>query len=233
MSTSTEQVIQILGPTTSGKTEIAIQLAKTLNGALVNSDKLYLYDGRLFCFGTGASDAAENVPRYLFGILGAHAPRPHPDAFAKMLTGAVKTIKQRNMVPIIEGCSVSYNSALIQRHIPSVVIGIRLNDDELAARVKKRVDEIFSQAILETQQLMQSNLVETYVFSRGVIYQIISKFLSGELSEQQTKSMLSERLVSIARDQQERFEGFSNIKWVYNTGNTKNVLSEVIKIIES
>ena len=57
-----EKLVVILGPTATGKSNLAIQIAKHLNGEIISGDSMLVYQGRKM--GT-ASPQKKNYKRFL------------------------------------------------------------------------------------------------------------------------------------------------------------------------
>ncbi|MFZ1375719.1 MAG: isopentenyl transferase family protein [Geothrix sp.] len=78
--------IAILGPTASGKSAVAVAVARRLGGAVVNGDPFQAIQG--LAIGTGQPDAAEQggVAHLGYGVLPLSA-RPNPKAFGALVRG--------------------------------------------------------------------------------------------------------------------------------------------------
>jgi tRNA dimethylallyltransferase len=76
--------IAILGPTASGKSAVAVAVARRIGGAVVNGDPYQAIQG--LALGTGQPDAAEQggVPHVGYGVLPL-AARPNPMAFGALV----------------------------------------------------------------------------------------------------------------------------------------------------
>src|SRR5688500_4219116 len=67
--TEGQPVVVVLGPTATGKTELAIRIAKTFGGEVVSADSRYFYRG--MDIGTAKPTSAEQagIPHHLIDIL--------------------------------------------------------------------------------------------------------------------------------------------------------------------
>lgn len=110
--TSPYQPIVILGPTASGKTKLAVELARQINGAIISADSRQVYKG--LDIGTG-KDLSEygDTPYYLIDILEA-GERYHVSRFLTDAQLALKDIKSKNLTPIICGGTGLYVQGLLQ-----------------------------------------------------------------------------------------------------------------------
>lgn len=62
------KVIVIIGPTAVGKTSLSIELAKKLNGEIINADAMQVYKGLNIGTAKVTEKEKENIPHHLFDI---------------------------------------------------------------------------------------------------------------------------------------------------------------------
>jgi tRNA dimethylallyltransferase len=103
--------ILIHGPTASGKTRLAIALAKRLGGEIVNADAMQVY--RDLDVLTARPDAQEQAeaPHHLFGHVDA-ATRYSAGAWAKEAGSLIASLRAADRVPIVVGGTGLYLMAL-------------------------------------------------------------------------------------------------------------------------
>jgi tRNA dimethylallyltransferase len=110
---SDRPVLTLVGPTASGKSEVAMALAERFGGEIINADALQVYRG--FDIGTAKPTAEERrrVPHHLIDILD---PRERYSAgeFARRGRQAIAEIRRRGREPIVVGGSGLYVRALIE-----------------------------------------------------------------------------------------------------------------------
>lgn len=61
-------IIIIVGPTAVGKTKLSVELAKYLNGEIINADSTQVYKGMDIATAKVTEEEKENVPHHLFDI---------------------------------------------------------------------------------------------------------------------------------------------------------------------
>ena len=61
-------VIVILGPTCVGKTKLSVELAKKINGEIINADSTQVYKGLDIATAKVTEEEKENIPHHLFDI---------------------------------------------------------------------------------------------------------------------------------------------------------------------
>ncbi|HVY88343.1 MAG TPA: tRNA (adenosine(37)-N6)-dimethylallyltransferase MiaA [Hyphomonadaceae bacterium] len=105
--------ILIHGPTASGKTRLAISLARKLDGEIVNADAMQVYrDLHILSARPDEKEQAE-APHHLFGHVDA-ATRYSAGAWAKEAAANIADIGGREKVPIVVGGTGLYLLALTE-----------------------------------------------------------------------------------------------------------------------
>ena len=103
------QLLIISGPTATGKTDLAVKLAKKFNGELVSGDSCQIYKG--LDIGTG-NDQPEDTPIHLIDIITPDQKFSVAD-FQKVGRETIAEIQSRGKLPILVGCSGFYIDAII------------------------------------------------------------------------------------------------------------------------
>lgn len=106
------KLIIVLGPTASGKSDLAIALAQQFNGEIVNADSRQIYRGMTIGTASPTQYSAFSIYNSAFTIQGIPHHLFHfaePDAYfsvaeyKKRALAAVRDIHQRNKVPFLVG----------------------------------------------------------------------------------------------------------------------------------
>lgn len=105
-------LIVIVGPTGSGKSDLALALAREFQGEIVNCDSLQLYRGMEI--GTAKTPVAErgNIPHHLLDMLEPHEVFNAGD-YAALARPLLRQIAERGAVPIVVGGTGFYLRALL------------------------------------------------------------------------------------------------------------------------
>lgn len=138
------RTISILGPTASGKTGLAIALAKKLDGEVVSCDSMQLYRG--MDVGTATPDMTERggVVHHLFDIIDPEQEFSSAD-YARIASEVIKDIANRGKTPILCGGTGMYHDSLMR--ISAYSEGER--DEELRERLYKFAEEHGNEALHE------------------------------------------------------------------------------------
>lgn len=103
------KLLIISGPTATGKTDLAVKLAKKYHGELVSGDSCQIYRG--MNIGTG-KDQPDDTPIHLIDLVTPDQKFSVAD-FQKIGLKTIAEIQSRNKLPILVGCSGFYIDSLI------------------------------------------------------------------------------------------------------------------------
>ena len=101
----------IVGPTASGKSALAMQLAKDLQGEIINCDSVQLYQGFDIGSAKPSREDQELIPHHLIDCVAAVQPFD-ARAFAETAEAVIQNIQKRQRLPIIVGGNGLYLRAL-------------------------------------------------------------------------------------------------------------------------
>jgi tRNA dimethylallyltransferase len=105
-------MIVVAGPTGSGKSELAVRLAGTIGGEIVNFDSVQIYRGFDIGSAKPSPEARGRVPHHLFDIIEADVEFNAAD-YAKLARGTCADIERRGRTPILVGGTFFYLRALL------------------------------------------------------------------------------------------------------------------------
>ena len=109
-----DRIVGVVGPTASGKSRLAVELAQRLGGEVVNADSMQLYRG--MDIGTAKPTAAERsgVPHHLFDILDVSETATVAE-FQALARAAITECHSRGVTPIVVGGSALYVRAVFDQ----------------------------------------------------------------------------------------------------------------------
>ena len=107
MSLDKPKVLAVVGPTASGKTDLAITLATTYDGEVISADSRQVY--RHLDIGTAKVTKAEmrGIPHHLIDVVDIDTIYTGQD-FVRDATQAITSIRQKEKMPIIAGGTFFY-----------------------------------------------------------------------------------------------------------------------------
>jgi len=195
-------LITILGPTASGKTSIASQLAKDFNGEIISADSRQVYRG--MDIGTG-KDLIEfqkyNINYHLIDIV-EPLEEYNLFQFTKDFLTAFEQIKKKNKLPILVGGTGLFISAILQSyHLPEIDDAER---DELFSLTFNQLKEMLLELkpkqhnvtdLRDKDRIIQAILVERSKINDIPISPGINSLTMGvNPKREETKRRITERL---------------------------------------
>ncbi len=106
------KIILISGPTASGKSKFAIQLAKKINGELINADSMQIYKEFKILTARPKLKDIKIVKHHLYGFKSVK-DNYSTGNWLRDAKSKIKNIKKKNKIPILVGGTGLYFKALI------------------------------------------------------------------------------------------------------------------------
>ena len=234
-------VIVIVGPTASGKTGAAIDLAKRISGEIISADSRTIFKGMDIGTVKPNKDECKKIVHYGFDLV-------EPDErftvydWKKYAEEKIDEIRSRGNYPIVVGGTGLYVDALIfdyqfgenkkdckdrkKMRDGYLVYGIKWGSEKLRTRIIQREQKMF-----ENPELVQETkrLAHRYDWSlqsmRSNVYQFVWKMINGEISQGEAITLGALDDYHLAKRQMTWFKRNPEIKWC-------NLESVVDKIIE-
>ncbi|KQT00937.1 tRNA (adenosine(37)-N6)-dimethylallyltransferase MiaA [Cellulomonas sp. Leaf395] len=126
-------VVALVGPTATGKSDLALALAHVLGGEVVNADAMQLYRGMDIGTAKLAPEERQGVPHHLLDVLDVHEDASVADYQARART-ALRAIEDRGNRPVAAGGSGLYVRALLDHmEFPGT-------DPDVRARLEARAE---------------------------------------------------------------------------------------------
>lgn len=220
-----KKVIAIVGATNSGKTAVAVKLAKEINGIIISADSRQVYKG--LNVGTNKEGEASSYLGYsarnLNGVeqLLIDQVTP-PDRFTLnewliLARRMIEDIWQNGQVPIVVGGTGLYVSALLEGYqlgmgryakpkavvdFESLVLMPKIDREILYKKSDDRIMNIFDELVTETKGLRKNEKLKEWLKNIGLDYRFASNFLDGEITKVQAIEQLQQASRAYIRRQQ-------------------------------
>jgi len=139
--------IFLMGPTASGKTALAVQLAQALNGEIISVDSALVFKGMDIGTAKPTLEERGGIPHHLIDILDP-AESFSTGQFRKLALELMTDITERGKLPILVGGTMLYFNALNSglAVLPEADAGIRARlDEELALLGKEALHQRLAQ----------------------------------------------------------------------------------------
>ncbi|NLX64917.1 MAG: tRNA (adenosine(37)-N6)-dimethylallyltransferase MiaA [Clostridiaceae bacterium] len=139
-----DKVVVIAGPTASGKTDLAVELALKLNGEVISADSMQIYRGMDIGTAKPTMEERRGIPHHLIDIV-------DPDEeysvaqFKEDALACIKDIIKRGKTPIVAGGTGLYINSLVY----NITFSETISDWEYRERMKKLSEEQGPQVLYE------------------------------------------------------------------------------------
>ena len=97
----------ICGPTASGKSVLALEMAEKLDGEIVNADAFQLYRGLEMVSAAPSAAEMAQVPHHLYGVLDP-AAAADAGSYLRLARPVIEAIQARGKTPVVTGGSGLY-----------------------------------------------------------------------------------------------------------------------------
>lgn len=186
-----KNLIVITGPTACGKTSVAIELAKMINGEIVSADSMQVYRGMDIGTAKPALEERQNIPHHLLDVAD---PVDHFSAaiFQSLAWQAIDDIFSRGNTPILVGGTGFYidvalhqdalqpNREMIPKYDAKKFILTR-DRAKLYEAINNRVDIMVKIGLVdEVKKLLSLGIQEGTTAMQALGYKEIIPYLNGE-----------------------------------------------------
>lgn len=194
---SNKDVIIICGPTASGKSRLAMNLASLYMGAIINADSMQIYEGLEVLTASPSNEDKKLIPHHLYNYLALE----NSFSVARYQKDAIETIidvKSSGYLPIIVGGTGLYINSLINgiNDIPEINSEIRFEAQKHLEKIGK--EEFYSE-LIKIDPLVAGKILPTDKQRMIRAYEVIKQ--TGKsityFQNQKTKSPLADYNISI------------------------------------
>ena len=178
-----QKIILIAGPTGSGKSEIALRLAKKINGEIINADSMQVYKEIKIL--SARPESYSNVSHYLYGNISVKKNFSAGELLKKVKLNLNKIIKKKKQ-PIFVGGTGLYFKLLTEgiSNIPKIPDSIRIKARKLNAKLGN--DEFYD-LLIKLDPLIQNKIKKNDTHRLIRAYEVIT-FTKKSLIDWQKKN---------------------------------------------
>lgn len=134
------EVYVIGGPTASGKSKLAVELAKKINGEIISADSMQIYKEMNIGTAKITKEEMQGIKHYLIDIVSPNE-RYSISNFKNDAELAIEEILKKGKTPIIVGGTGLY--------IDSLIYGIEFQDEEIDTEYREKLNKIAENEGLE------------------------------------------------------------------------------------
>ena len=178
------KIICVVGATASGKTSLAVELAKALGGEIISADSMQVYRGMPIATAAATVEEQQGIPHHLLECLDMESAFSVSD-FTERASVIIDDIASRGRVPIIAGGTGLF--------IYTLVKGIRFSDvgvnEELRSRLnEKSNDELYD----ELTRLDEAAAKEIHKNNRKRVIRALELCYSGTSKTEQNENSMKQ-----------------------------------------
>ena len=150
------KIILIAGPTSSGKSDFAIKLAKKIKGEIINADSMQVYKQLQILTARPKKKDLKKIKHHLYGFCDVRKNYSTGE-WLKLLLKKIKDIRKRKKVPIIVGGTGLYFKALTDGlvKIPNIPMKTR---NKIRLMQKKLGQTRFYNKLLKLDPLIKNKI---------------------------------------------------------------------------
>ncbi len=153
----TKKILAVAGPTASGKTALAIELAKRFSGEVVSCDSMQIYKG--MNVGTAKPDEAEmcGIPHHMIDIA-LPDKRFSVAEYCTMARAAIDDILDRKKLPILAGGTGLYMDSVLNNTDFKDFRGDEAFCAEMQSLAKEKGNAVVHQLLVEKDPVAAQNI---------------------------------------------------------------------------
>ncbi|MEK7202180.1 MAG: isopentenyl transferase family protein [Patescibacteria group bacterium] len=202
------KLIAVVGPTGSGKTKLAVELAKKFNGVIISADSRQVYrgldigtnkEGKVGKWGQYQARIVDGVPQLLIDIVDPGELFTLNDWLSKARY-LLEQIWDQGQLPIVVGGTGLYVTALLEGYQPgggrfaknnqpidfkSLILMPDVDREVLNQKSDARFVSIFDALVAETEKLLSSGVSGDWLDKIGLDYRYAVYHIRGQLSREE------------------------------------------------
>ena len=180
------KVIAVVGPTASGKTSLAVEIAKAVGGEIISADSMQIYKGMFIATAQPSEEEKQGIPHHLISIIDPSETYSVAQ-FVSDAKRCIEDIVSRGNVPVIAGGTGLYIDSLLY----GIDFGFVPDNSEMRDKLRDRLEKEGAEKLLSELRQIDPETADTlHVNNAGRILRALEVYyLTGEtISEQKRKS---------------------------------------------
>lgn len=138
------KLIVVAGPTASGKTSLAVEIAKAVSGEVISADSMQVYKGMSIATAAPTKEEMQGVPHHLVEFLDRENSFSVSD-FCNLAKEKVQEITKRGNVPVIAGGT----GLFIDSFVNNITFTEAQTDEKLRQSLMKRSEDDLYEELLK------------------------------------------------------------------------------------
>lgn len=241
------ELITILGPTASGKTDLAAHLCHRIGGEVISADSRMVYRGMTIGTGKDLDDyvvEGEQIPYHVIDIADA-GYRFNVYEFQCAFQNAFMDITARGKIPVMCGGTGLYIESVLKSfelgpvRFPdrkSLNIGVRIDRNLRREKITRRLKERLENGMVEEVRELLKHVSAERLIRYGLEYKYVTLYCIGELSYDEMFRQLEIAIHQFAKRQMTWFRGMEErrgipIHWIDATLPMEEKIQEILKTL--
>lgn len=137
-------VVAVVGPTASGKSDLAVEICLALDGEVVSADSMQIYKGIDISTAKPDDEEKKGIPHHMMDFLDNTESFSVAD-YQKLAGGCIRDIHSRGKLPVVVGGTGLYIDTLLD----NIILTDSSFDPQLREKLNKRAGEEGIEVLLE------------------------------------------------------------------------------------
>ncbi|CAE7034108.1 hypothetical protein PTNB73_04725 [Pyrenophora teres f. teres] len=151
---SLKPLVTIVGATGTGKSDLAVDIARKFNGEIVNGDAMQLYRGLPVITNKITDEEAKGVRHHLLGCIGLDEETWTVGKFVGEALSIIDEIRSRGKLPILVGGTHYYTQSLLFQDALADEAALSLNEDSGSLPVLEEPTDVLLAKLREVDPVM-------------------------------------------------------------------------------
>ena len=159
------KIVLISGPTASGKSKLAINLAKKINGEIINADSMQVYKQLNILTARPNKNDLKQIRHHLYGFINVRKNFSTGE-WLKLTKKKIKEIRKKKKIPIVVGGTGLYFKALTDGFVQLPTVPLKTRNKIRKLQNKLGQDKFFSK--LQKMDPLVKNKIEKNDSQRSI-----------------------------------------------------------------
>ena len=230
------KLLAIVGPTASGKSAWALDVASKYEGEIICADSRTIYSGMDIGTAKPSNKEQARVPHWGLDLV-EPGQRYNVHQFKTYAEAKIKNIQGRGKLPILAGGTGLYIDAVLfdykfqqgtkSEMLPgTLIVGIMPPAEVIRQRINQRVEQMFKDGFIKEVRQLYEKFGDKLELTAGIGYKPGLRLIKGEISESQAKEEFKKQDWQYARRQRTWFRRNPHIKWFETSQRALNFISK-------
>ncbi|CAN9366021.1 unnamed protein product [Alternaria alternata] len=152
--TPRKPLITIVGATGTGKSDLAVEIARKYNGEIINGDAMQLYHGLPIITNKITQDETKGVPHHLLGCISLEEETWTVGKFVGEALRTIDEIRSRGKLPVLVGGTHYYTQSLLFQDALADEPELNLNENSQPLPILEEPTDVLHAKLREVDPIM-------------------------------------------------------------------------------